>query len=186
MPVTRRMPTRSRLPRAPALCLLLLAPLAAPAGDAGGRSEAVPPFAIGLPDKPWRLLVELPGFEMGPVQHVRGTVRALGMAERSGLTVSLTLVPSPEDPSARSCRDRDWAGRQKLPLVREDTRLSDGERARVEFLVPTIDGEAVHEKHILLYLQQDGVCAIVHLWKQQYRPQDAEALEHLLASVRLG
>jgi hypothetical protein len=70
--------------------------------------------------------------------------------------------------------------------VREDTRLSDGERARVEFLVPTIDGEAVHEKHILLYLQQDGVCAIVHLWKQQYRPQDAEALEHLLASVRLG
>jgi hypothetical protein len=181
------MPRSSRLRRRAALCALLLAPLTVSAADGGGRIEAAPPFAIGLPDKAWQLLVDLPGFEMGAVQHLNGSARVLGTAQGLGLTVSFTLVPSPEDPSARSCRDRDWAGRQKLPLVRVETRLSeDAERARVEFLVPNVDGEAVHEKHVLLYLQHDGVCAIVHLWKQQYRAQDAEALERLLASVRLG
>jgi FAD/FMN-containing dehydrogenase len=183
------MPTRSKLRHGAALCAVLLAqlPAVASAADSGERAESATPFALGLPDKPWRLLVELPGFEMGPVQRPSGSARALGMAERSGLTVSLTLAPSPQDPSARSCRDRDWAGRQKLPLMREDTRLSaEGEQARVEFLVPSIDGEAVHEKHVLLYLQRDGVCAIVHLWKLHYRPEDADALERLLGSVRLG
>jgi hypothetical protein len=181
------MQSSSRLRRGVRLCALLLAPLSAAAADGGGRGDAAPPFAIGLKEKGWRLLVDLPGFEMGPVQNVNGSVRALGMAQSLGLTVSFTLVPSPEDPSARSCRDRDWAGRQKLPLVRVETRLiTDAERARVEFLVPDIDGEAVNEKHVLLYLQHDGVCAIVHLWKQQYRAQDAEALERLLGSVRLG
>jgi hypothetical protein len=171
------------------LWALLLAPLVALASavDAGARAEPTTAFALALPDKPWRLLVELPGFEMEPVQRLSGGARALGVAERSGLTVSLTLATSPGDPSARSCRDHDWAGRQKVPPRREDTRLSaQGDQARVDFIVPTVEGEAVQEKHVLLYLQRDGVCAVVHLSKLHYQPKDADSLERLLASVRLG
>jgi hypothetical protein len=124
---------------------------------------------------------------MEPVQQREGSARALGASPGSGLFVSLTLAASPGDPSARSCRDHDWAGRQQEPLVREDTRLSSqGDQARVEFLVPNVGGEAVQEKHVFLYLQRDGVCAIVHLFKRHYRAQDAEGFERLLASVRLG
>ena len=124
---------------------------------------------------------------MEPVQQRKGSARALGASAGSGLFVSLTLAASPGDPSARSCRDHDWAGRQQEPLVRTDTRLSSqGDQARVEFLVPNVCGEAVQEKHVLLYLQRDGVCAIVHLFKRHYRAQDAEGFERLLASVRLG
>lgn len=180
----------SRLRPAAVLCALLSAPLAAAdsQADAGVGAMLTSPFALGLPGRPWRLLVELPGFEMVPVPQRKGSARALGALERSGLTVSLTVAESPGDPSARSCRDHDWAGRQKAaPLLREDAQLSaTGDQARVEFLVPTAEGQAVNEKHVLLYLQRDGVCAIVHLWKLHYSPKDADEVERLLASVRLG
>jgi hypothetical protein len=168
------------------LWALTLAPLVL-AADAGVPLDAAPPYALGLPDKPWRLLVALPGFEMDPVQQRPGSARTLGTSATSGLFVSLTLATSPGDPSARSCRDHDWAGRQQQPLVREQTRLSSqGDQARVEFLVSSAGGEAVQERHVLLYLQRDGVCAIVHVFKGHYRAEDADRFERVLGSVRLG
>jgi hypothetical protein len=169
-----------------ALGALLLLPLAAAASavDAGARPASEAPFALRLPDKPWRLLVQLSGFEMEPVQQRPGGARALGVAESSGLTVSLTLASSPQDPTAKSCRDHDWAGRQKGTPLREDTQLSaEKDTARVDFLVPSADGS--REKHALLYLQRDGVCAVVHLSKVRYQAKDAEGFERLLAAVRL-
>ena len=175
------------LHRGTALCALLAASVAAGA-DGGVQSTAAAPFALGLPDRPWQLLVELPGFEMEPVQRLAGGARTLGRNARSALFISLTLATSPGDPSARSCRDHDWAGRQKFPVVREDTRLSaQGDKARVEFLVPGDSKEAVQEKNVLLYLERDGVCAIVHLSQPGYRgAQDALELERVLASVRFA
>jgi hypothetical protein len=169
------------------LCAVTLASLAL-AADAGGPPDAAPPYALGLPDKPWRLLVALPGFEMDPVQQRPGIARTLGTSANSGLFVSLTLATSPGDPSARSCRDHDWAGQQQQQsLVREQTRLSSqGDQARVEFLVSSAGGEAVQERHVLLYLQRDGVCAIVHVFKGHYRAEDADRFERVLGSVRLG
>jgi hypothetical protein len=124
---------------------------------------------------------------MESVQHLEGGARVLGARDVSGLSVSLTLAASPGDPSARSCRDHDWAGRQRSPLPREGTRLSaQGDTARVEFLVPGTSGAAAPQKHVLLYLQRDGVCAIVHLSKEAYSAQDGEGMERLLASARLG
>jgi hypothetical protein len=159
------------------LCVLAL--------GAGSASAADGSVAIGLPDRAWKLLVVLPGFEMGPVQQLKGGARASGVSGRAGLVVSLTLAASP-DPSPRSCRDHDWAGRQTAQPQREDTRLSQGgDRARVEFVVPAGTGDTTREKHVLLYLQRDGVCAIVHLYKVDYRPADADTLERVLASVRL-
>ncbi len=180
---------RRGIRRGASLGALFLAwlPAAALPADAGAGKAAEAPFALGLPDKPWRLLVELPGFEMAPVRQLPGGARALGTAERSGLTVSLTLAESPNDPSARSCRDHDWSGREKAEPAREETRLSQrGDQARVEFLVPTAGGEALYEKHVLLYLQRDGVCAVVHVSKSHYSAKDADDVERLLASVRLG
>jgi hypothetical protein len=170
-----------------ALSLLLVAlPWAeASPGDAGAPGLGPGAFALGLPDKPWKLIVELPGFEMGPVQQLSGGARALGSAEASGLVVSLTLASSPSDPSPRSCRDHDWAGRQKAQPVGDDIRLTaQGDQARVEYLVPSGTGE--QQKHVLVYLQRDGTCAVVHLSKGHYLPSDAAALERVLASVRLG
>jgi hypothetical protein len=170
----------------PLLCGLALGSGALGA-DAGAAGSAAGPFALGLPDKPWRLLVTLPGFEMEPVQSRAGGARALGASESTGLAISLTLATSPGDPSARSCRDHDWAGRQKGALVLEDARLSaQGDQARVEFRVSSVDDKSVQEGHVLLYLQRDGVCAIVHLSKGHYRAEDAEAFERVLGSVRLG
>jgi len=157
------------------------------AGLAADGGSAAQPFGVGLPDMAWQLLVDVPGFQMGPVQRFPGTARAFGTADARGMAISLTLAKSPDDPSARSCRDHDWAGRQNAQAAREDTRLSaqDG-WARVDFLVPTSGGQPVREKHVLLYLQREGVCAVVHLSKLQYQPSDAPGLEKLLASVRLG
>jgi hypothetical protein len=166
-----------------ALCALLAT--GASAADAGAAAQG-PPFTLSLPDKSWQLQVELPGFAMESVQHLPGGARALGARDAAGLSVSLTLAASPGDPSARSCRDHDWAGRQKGVPVRVDTRLSEqGDTARVEFLVPGA-GQAAPQKHVLLYLQRDGVCAIVHLSQQPYRAEEAEPLERVLASARLG
>jgi hypothetical protein len=124
---------------------------------------------------------------MDPVQQVAGGARARGTADAAGLSVSLTLATSAADPSARSCRDHDWAGRQKSAADREDTRLSEqGAQARVEFIIPRLDGEVVRTKHVLLYLQREGVCAVVHLSKVAYQPADAVSLERLLGSVRLS
>jgi hypothetical protein len=180
-------PLRNRPCQGVAFAALLLLAFAASAADAGNPSALEAPFALALPDKPWRLLVQLPGFEMEPVQRLPGGARALGVAERSGVTVSLTLASSPQDPSAKSCRDHDWAGRQKASLPREQTRLSaDGDWARVDFLVPSVDAKSAPEKHVLLYLQRDGVCAVVHVLKLRYQPADADSLERLLASARFG
>ncbi len=71
--------------------------------------------------------------------------------------------------------------------MREEVHLSSqGDQARVEFLATSADGVAVQERHVLLYLQRDGVCAIVHVFKGHYRAQDEEPFERVLSSVRLG
>jgi hypothetical protein len=161
----------------------MLPPLAA-AADGGVERGAS--FALGLPDKSWKLLVQLPGFEMGEAQTAEGGARAFGVFEPTGVAVSLTLARSPGDPSAKSCRDHDWAGRQRTKEVREDVRLSaEGQQARVEFRVPGVGGAQAGEKHVFLYLQRDGVCAIVHLTKLHYQPTDSGEMERLLATARI-
>jgi hypothetical protein len=153
--------------------------------DAGPPAAVSPPFMLGLADKSWTLQVTLPGFHMEPTQHLQGGARARGSREPAGWAVSLTLATSPGDPSARSCRDHDWAGRQKAVAEREDTRLSEqADRARVEFVLS--HGEGPREKHVLLYLERDGVCVVIHLSKHGYQSTDDATLEAILDSVRLG
>ena len=180
---------RSRPQRAGLAVLLLipvsLASTAAAAPADGGTASAL--FTVGLPDRPWRLVVDLPGFRMDPIQRLDGGARVRGADDRAGLAVSLTLAISPGDTSARSCRDHDWAGRQRNPLDRADTHLSEqADRARVEFIVSRIEGDPVRQRNILLYLQRDGVCVVVHLTKALYQPSDAAGLERLLGSARLA
>jgi hypothetical protein len=167
-----------------ALCALVLSSSGWSAEDGGAQAH---PFGLGLADKDWQLLIVLPGFQMEPVQYVPSGARVFGTREAAGLSVSLTLAASPGDPSAKSCRDHDWAGRQKSSLARVDTRLTaQGDQARVDFLVPSTSGEEAPQRQVLLYLQRDGVCAIVHLSQEHYRAADAEGMERVLSSARLG
>jgi hypothetical protein len=182
-----------RRPGCGALVALLLTPLSLAAGALPGRPDGGPapaapsPFALGLIDKPWVLLVDLPGFQMEPIQRLAGGARVRGSREPAGWAVSLTLATSPEDPSARSCRDHDWAGRQRAVAEREDTHLSEqGDRARVDFTLPQRGGESLPEKHVLLYLQRDGICVVIHLSKQSFQSRDDAVLKGVLDSVRLG
>jgi hypothetical protein len=166
----------------PVLILPLVTAAAVDGGNPAGAS-----FAIGLTDRPWRVLIDLPGFQMGPIERREGGARSLGATEDRTWVVSLTLAVSPEDPSPRSCRDRDWAGRQRAPFEREDTRLTEqGDRARVEYTVPRIDGVTAQQKNVLLYLQHDGVCVAVHLSRALYRPDDAALVERILGSTRVA
>lgn len=113
-------------------------------------------------------------------------LKAMGRSDNLLITAFLQRVKFAA--SAEQCRSKWWPQTKQgayLPRVDlDETAIKDG-IARVEFMVPTFRGEEIRQKNIHAYLGARDLCAEVHLSKINFRPEDQQMFEALLATVRL-
>jgi predicted Zn-dependent protease len=89
--------------------------------------------------------------------------------------------------SAERCRKEWWPKTKKLKMQRDDLQEStmrDG-LALVEFMVPEFRGEKLRMKDMRAYLGSRDLCAEVHLSKVEFKPDDQQLFDAVLATTRL-
>jgi hypothetical protein len=142
--------------------------------------------ALSYPGRPWRLALDLPGYDVGPAQLTRGGVRLAAERRQAGMVVTVFLEESPPGKAAADHRDEAWKRMQQPgPTKREDVRRSmRGTVPTLEYRIPRHRGVALNQKHVNAYLVRDEIWVDVHLSKLGFQESDAELFDKILASVR--
>ncbi|HKF23216.1 MAG TPA: tetratricopeptide repeat protein [Candidatus Angelobacter sp.] len=92
--------------------------------------------------------------------------------------------------SAESCRDEWWPATEKgsrehnikLDHMQQTTQAG---MARVEYVIPEVQGTPVRQKTVHAYLGARDLCAEIHLSKVQFVPEDQKLFDEVLATVRV-
>jgi hypothetical protein len=104
-----------------------------------------------------------------------------------GMVASVIVRPAESARDAAACREADLGKVRAAHATLADLRLGEaGEVARASYVMPELGGKPIPQLHGHAWLYRDGVCANVHLSKAAPEPDDAAALERILASVRYG
>ena len=146
------------------------------------------PLRVEVRGKTWTVLVDLPGFRMFRPRVAEEGVAALvlGHHPERGFVASVTLRPAEGARDAASCRAA-ALGKIRAAQPLQDLRLSGpAGAARAFYVLPEIGGKPIPQLHAHAWLERDDVCVNVHLSKGGPEPDDAEALERILATVRYG
>ena len=170
------------------LAAAILAGLVAQASQA----QAIPPggsWRLQLPDKPWALMIDLPGFvldEQWPGRN--GTRRMIRVHDpETRVIVSAFLERNPELASKEQCRDLYWAKLQKSPGTYSDVTMpARGSMALVRGTIAETMGRPVRQQNVHAHLFRDGVCMEIHLSKVLYEPDDERLFEAVLRTVRFA
>jgi hypothetical protein len=170
---------------APLFLVLLLASL-----EAGAQLS--PPggvWRLQLPDKPWALVIDLPGFvldEQWPGRN--GTLRMIRAHDpETRVIVSAFLERNPELGSKEQCRDLYWAKLQKSPSTYSDVTMpARGAMALVRATIAEAGGRPVRQQNIHAHMFRAGVCMEIHLSKMLYEPDDERLFEAVLRTVRFA
>lgn len=112
-------------------------------------------------------------------------LRALDRGDHLLITAFLQKVKF--SASAEECRAKWWPMTEKsAPMKREQLRQyeKDG-TAVVDYLVPEFRGNPIHQRTIHAYLGGLGLCAEVHLSKEQFVTGDEKLFDDVLATVQL-
>lgn len=156
----------------------------------GAGAQPVPPggvWRLQLPDKPWALTIDLPGFvldEQWPGRN--GTRRMIRVHDtETQVIVSAFLERNPELASKEACRDRYWAKLQRSPFPYSDVTMpARGSMALVRATIAEVQGRPVRQQNVHAHLFRDGVCMEIHLSKVRYEPEDERLFEAVLRTVR--
>ncbi len=164
--------------------------LADGAGEKGaaGAFELLPdattlPLRVAAPGRPWAVLVDLPGFQVGHVRSARlppDVVHFVARSPQTEIVASVILAPAGGASDARACRDA------LLTRVAgtADLRLTDEAPGARAWFSRTEEGIRWEHGHVFLF--RDGLCADVHVSKAAPEGADATRLEAILSSVRIG
>jgi len=112
-------------------------------------------------------------------------IKAMGRADHLLLTAFLQRVKFPA--SAERCRKEWWPKTKKVKMQHKDLQessIKDG-IALVEFMVPEFRGRKVGAKNVHAYLGSRDLCAEVHLSKAEFKPDDQQLFDAVLATTRL-
>ena len=148
----------------------------------------VPVLRVVYPDKPWSLVADLDGFEIGePHLNARGdTVSIKGYDPESELLLSVKLAPGASEGGAIECRNRYWkALRERTPGVRGDL-LELGDLALVEYAAPSVEGVTADQRQVHGCLVHDGVWIEIHLSAAVFRPGDQVTVRRVLRRFRIA
>ncbi len=110
---------------------------------------------------------------------------AMPRPDRLQVTAFLWQVGFPA--TADSCKDELWRSTMnQVQVTRENLQQnSNGQIARVEYMIPEYNGAPVQQKNVHEYLGSRDLCAEVRVSKILYRPQDQKLFDDVLNSVRL-
>jgi hypothetical protein len=165
------------------------------ADDDGGDGPETDPDAATVPlrvevrGKAWTVLVDLPGFRMFRPRASGSGVETLvvGHDPETGRVASVILREAEGARDAGSCREADLVKIRAAHAALSGLRLSEsGGAARALYALPEVGGRSVPQLHGHAWLWRDDVCVNVHVSKAAPEPDEAEALERILGTVRYG
>ncbi len=158
-----------------------------PEADPGASTV---PLGVEVPGKPWSVLVDLPGFQMFKPRTAGGVeTLVVGHDPERGIVASVIVRAAQGARGAAACRDADLARLRAAHPDLADLRTSGAGgagAARASYTLPELGGKPVPQLHGHAWLYREDVCANVHGSKAEPGPDDAAALEAILASVRYG
>lgn len=145
--------------------------------------------AVAWPGVPWRVALDLPGFDVGypQVASERATLMLTGYSDDAVMNISVILEETEKRWPAAKWRERSIKRLLGSAAVKEKDvkRRERGEMAILEYMVSEFGGVRVDQKHFNAYLVRDGFWIDVHLSKMQYRERDREKFEKILESIRI-
>lgn len=152
-------------------------------------STAHAPLRVGIPGKPWRLVLDLPGHRMAAprLEEDASLLVILGEDGDTGIAVSLVFERLAEPRNARDCLEHDRRlTRGRSPVTRAGVKsLPHPEAAVVGYAVEGSQDGALHQQHLNAYLHHDGYCIDVHLSKEAGPIRDEGLLEEAMGTIRL-
>jgi hypothetical protein len=161
--------------------ILAWSTVAAPADEKVEVAD-VPALRVVYPDKPWSLVADLDGFEIGESHlNTRGdTVSIKGYDPESELLLSVRLSPAADDGGAVVCRNHYWkALRARTPGVRGD--LSElGDLAVVEYAAAPIEGVTADQRQVHGCLVHDRIWIEIHLSAAVFKAGDQVTVRRTL------
>jgi hypothetical protein len=115
-------------------------------------------------------------------------MRAMERADHLLITAFLQRVKFPA--SAERCRFEWWPGTEKTIRQRgvsldDLSQTSKPGIARVDYMIPELQGAKLRMKDVHAYLGDGDLCAEIHLSKVQFNPEDGKLFEDVLATARL-
>jgi tetratricopeptide (TPR) repeat protein len=146
--------------------------------------------ALSLPGKNLVLEMKLGDLKIDPSQTATipdGSGTKIFASNNAGLALSAFLQKETGKTTAAECRD-DWFGKMRAatPFSLDGVRLSErGRMALAEYIIHTVQGLEVEQKHVHAYLGSRDICAEVHISKTSFRAGDEKLIDTLLDSVRL-
>lgn len=145
-------------------------------------------YALRYPGKSWRLALDLPGFEVPPIEWRSKTkaVRLLGENHAADVMITVFLERAGLGWSEIDHREEAWRRLQtSVPAERTDVRRSERRgMAILEHTVPVFRDERVPRRHVNAHLVRDGIWIDVHLSKARFKEKDQKLFDAVLDSVR--
>src|SRR2546426_9055143 len=156
--------------------------LGSPAAAAAGDSHVT----LTHPRSPWSLVVDLPGFQIGPPKIFRDQTQVWFKADHgpTGLILTAFVEETRHGRDAESCQK--YYLKKVSPTETKRSNSRRGDMALSEYLVEENEGKRVDHRHVNAYLGRDGFCADLHISKSRYAPDDKALFDAVLDTVRIA
>jgi tetratricopeptide (TPR) repeat protein len=150
------------------------------------QETVAPKVGVSLPDRPWTLVFEVPGFKV-KTNGLQPDGRAYLLAENqtTQVVLSVFLEKTPDAAKAADCEGNQKKRlEQKVNYKREkiETREVEG-MVVVEFTIPEFSGAPIQQRNLFACLRKDDVYVDIHLSKVQFKPQQEELFTAVLNSA---
>jgi hypothetical protein len=144
--------------------------------------------SLALPDRAWRLLVDLPGFAFEPRQSLPAQqgVRLAGSNASTGMNVTAFLQAAVRGRTAVDYREQVWARIQPTGPFTDVRRSERDGMALLERTFPGPAGLRIDQRHVNAHVVRDGVWLDVHLSKPRYTTADDALFDAIIRTVRFA
>jgi tetratricopeptide (TPR) repeat protein len=156
---------------------------------ASGRLLFSDPVSLSLPDLPWSLDIEAPGFviEDKEIAPDGNAARLQAINKTSGVVLSAYLEKAGGAGDAKACRDYYWSRAKQSPFKKEQVSMREtGSLALVDYVVPEHLGEKLNQRNVNAYLAEGGFWMDVHLSRTGYTAGKGDSLEPVLQAIRIN
>jgi hypothetical protein len=142
---------------------------------------------VSAPGGGWDLVLPVKGLAVLDEQadEKRKSKNIMAADEKTGLTVSVFMEPSRKQGDHSTVRDVYWGRAKNSPMKKDNIKLDKvGDYATVDYIVPDIEGQAIQQKNVNVYIAHEGVWIDVHLSKVEFTEKDQPLFNEAVKGIR--